>query len=83
MIHFKRNMSSFDRVSKFIVAVLLLSLFFVAGVRGFLGLIFLVVGLLFSFSSITSYCPLYKTSKLPIDYDLKNIINNKTLKKHY
>lgn len=64
MIKLKRNMSNFDRVARFIVALFLLSLFFVANFKGILGLLIIIPSCMFLFASITSFCPFYKSTNL-------------------
>ena len=64
MLKFRRNMNNFDRITRFIVAMLLLSLFFFGHVRGIFGAILLVVAFMFAFASITSFCPFYKSTNL-------------------
>ena len=64
MIKLKRNMNSFDRVTRFIVASLLLTLFFVGGVRGIFGILILITSALFLFASFTAFCPFYKSTNL-------------------
>ncbi|WP_405292283.1 DUF2892 domain-containing protein [Algibacter sp. Ld11] len=63
MIRLKKNMSNFDRLVRFIVAILLLSLFFLGEIRGILGIILIVVSFMFAFASITAFCPFYKSVK--------------------
>ncbi len=67
---FKRNMSDSDRIIRFIVAIVLLPIYFVAGVRGFWGIIILIVSTIFLLTSLSSFCPLYKAfSVKKFNYD--------------
>tara|TARA_R110002051_G_scaffold325679_1_gene430141 strand:- start:1412 stop:1633 length:222 start_codon:yes stop_codon:yes gene_type:complete len=61
MIKFKKNMSNFDRMARFIVSVLLLLLFFIGEIRGVFGVLLIIVSFMFSFASITAFCPFYKS----------------------
>lgn len=60
----KRNMNNFDRITRFIVALLLLSLYFFGNVNGYIGILIIVISSLFSFASITAFCPFYKSTNL-------------------
>lgn len=64
MSKLKRNMNDFDRITRFIVALLLLSIFFIGNVRGVLGTLLIAVSTMFVFASITSFCPFYKSTNL-------------------
>jgi hypothetical protein len=61
MIKLKKNMSNFDRLVRFIVAILLLSLFFLGEIRGIIGIVLIAISFMFAFASITAFCPFYKS----------------------
>jgi hypothetical protein len=55
----KVNMGSIDRTVRIIVAIVLATLYFTGTLTGTLGTIALVVGGIFIFTSVISFCPLY------------------------
>lgn len=55
----KVNMGSIDRTVRIIVAIVLATLYFTGTITGTLGTIALVVGGIFLFTSVISFCPLY------------------------
>tara|TARA_B100001109_G_C18864465_1_gene476152 strand:+ start:2803 stop:3006 length:204 start_codon:yes stop_codon:yes gene_type:complete len=55
----KSNMGSTDKVIRFILAAVFAVLYFTGTVSGTLGLILLILGGVFVFTSIISFCPLY------------------------
>jgi hypothetical protein len=59
----QRNMSDADRVIRVIVAALFAYLYFAGLVTGALGIILLVVGAVFLFTSVFAFCPLYSLFK--------------------
>ncbi|HOE34677.1 MAG: DUF2892 domain-containing protein [Chloroflexi bacterium] len=59
----KRNMSNLDRIIRAVVAALFAYLYFGGIVTGTLGIILLVLGAIFLFTSITGFCPLYALFK--------------------
>jgi len=74
MFKLKRNMSNFDRTIRFIVAIILLILFFIGEIRGVFGIFLIIVSTIFLFTSITAFCPLYHSTKIRtynIDEDLE------------
>lgn len=54
----KANMGSADKVIKVILAIVFGVLYFTAAVTGTAGIVLLVLGGVFLFTSFTSYCPL-------------------------
>lgn len=68
MSKIKPNMGSFDRLTRLIVAVLLLSIFFIGNVRGIIGILLIAVSTIYALTSIISFCPFYK----PIDFSIYN-----------
>jgi hypothetical protein len=59
----KRNMSNIDRIVRVIVAALFAYLYFGGIVTGGLGIVLVVLGAVFLFTSIVSFCPLYTLVK--------------------
>jgi hypothetical protein len=55
----KKNMGSFDRVFRTIIAVVVGVLYFLGVIPGTLGIILFVVAIVFLLTSIVSFCPLY------------------------
>ena len=55
----KKNMGSFDRVFRSIIALVVGVLYFSGIISGTLGLILFVVAIVFLLTSIISFCPLY------------------------
>jgi hypothetical protein len=55
----KTNMGSFDKAVRLLIAVLLVSLYFLGVVEGVLGTVALLVAAVFTLTSVISFCPLY------------------------
>ena len=55
----KKNMNSLDRVVRILLAVAFAVLYFTGTVTGTIGLVLLVLGGVFLFTALVSYCPLY------------------------
>jgi hypothetical protein len=55
----KKNIGSIDKIIRFIVAAVLVILYFTHVVTGTLGIILLVVAGVFVLTSLVSFCPLY------------------------
>ncbi|MDP1547735.1 MAG: DUF2892 domain-containing protein [Anaerolineales bacterium] len=60
----KRNLSDIDRIVRVIVAALFAYLYFGGIVTGALGIVLVVLGAVFLFTSVVSFCPLYSLFKL-------------------
>ena len=56
----KVNMSSADRIIRAIIAVIFAALYFTGTVPGTSGLVLTVVAVVFLFTSLVGYCPLYQ-----------------------
>ena len=56
----KANMGSLDKVLRIFMAIVFAILFITKTVEGTSGIILLVVGGIFLFTSIVSFCPLYQ-----------------------
>jgi hypothetical protein len=54
-------MSTSDSIIRFIVVIVLLSIFFIGNVRGVMGVLILLASMLFLFTSLTRFCPFYKS----------------------
>lgn len=55
----KKNMGSVDRIIRIILAAVFAVLYFTHTVSGTLGIVLLVLGGVFLFTSVISFCPLY------------------------
>ena len=55
----KKNMGSFDRIIRILIAVVIAVLYFTNVIGGTLGIILLIVGGIFLLTSFVSSCPLY------------------------
>jgi hypothetical protein len=55
----KKNMGSADKIIRFIVAAVLIALYFTGTLTGTLGIVGLVVAGIFVLTSLVSFCPLY------------------------
>jgi hypothetical protein len=60
----KRNMSDLDRIIRVVVAALFGYLYFGGIVTGTLGIVLVVLGVVFLFTSVVSFCPLYTIFKI-------------------
>lgn len=59
----KRNMSNTDRTARVVIAALFAYLYFSGTVVGTLGIVLVVLGAVFLFTSVTAFCPLYAPFK--------------------
>ncbi|MDE3236960.1 MAG: DUF2892 domain-containing protein [Bacteroidota bacterium] len=55
----KKNMGTADRVIRVILAIVFAVLYFTQTVTGTAGLVLLILGAVFLFTSVISFCPLY------------------------
>lgn len=55
----KKNMGSADRVTRLIIAAVLLILYFTNIISGTIGIIALVIAIVFALTSVVNFCPLY------------------------
>ncbi len=58
-----RNVASWDRILRVVLAALFAYLYFAGIVTGGFGLLLLVVGIVFAVTAIVGYCPLYAAVK--------------------
>lgn len=56
----KLNMNAADRIIRLIIAAIFATLYFTNTVTGTLGVILLVVAAIFTLTTITGFCPLYR-----------------------
>ncbi|GEM_PF-2208976 len=61
MITSKKNMNTLDRVSRFVIAAVLVALVIFGPVRGLLGFILIVMSFFFFVASFTGFCLFYKS----------------------
>jgi hypothetical protein len=54
------NMASWDRIVRFVVAVIFGYLFFTKMVSGVVGIVLLIIAIVFLLASFVGFCPLYK-----------------------
>ena len=55
----KKNMGSIDKTVRLLIAVILVTLYFLGVVEGVIGTVALVLAGIFMLTSIVSFCPLY------------------------
>lgn len=56
----KLNMNAADRIIRLIIAAIFATLYFTNTVTGTFGVILLVVAAIFTLTTITGFCPLYR-----------------------
>ncbi|MBX6379142.1 Protein of unknown function (DUF2892) [Thermoflavifilum aggregans] len=56
----KRNISTADRIIRFIVAIVLGILYFNHTVTGTWGVILLIIGIVLFITALVNFCPLYR-----------------------
>jgi hypothetical protein len=54
------NMASWDRIVRFVAAVIFGYLFFTKMVSGVVGIVLLIIAIVFLLTSFVGFCPLYK-----------------------
>ena len=55
----KKNMGNSDRIIRFIIAAIIVALYFTGTITGTLGIVLLVLAGVFLLTSFISFCPLY------------------------
>lgn len=55
----KKNMGSYDKLIRLAVAIILIILYYKGVLVGTLGIVALIVALVFTVTSLISFCPLY------------------------
>ena len=54
-----KNMGSIDRALRFIIAIILVTLYFTETVTGFWGIVLLFFAIATTFTGVSGFCPLY------------------------
>ena len=60
----KRNLSNTDRIIRVVLAAVFAYLYFGGIVTGTLGIVLVVLAVVFTFTAIVAFCPLYAPFKL-------------------
>lgn len=55
----KKNMSGLDRIVRLIVSAVFAALYFTGTVTGTVGIILVALAVIFTLTSIVSFCPIY------------------------
>jgi hypothetical protein len=55
----KKNMSFMDRIIRIIIAAVIAILYFTETITGTWGMVLLVLAVIFTLTSLVSFCPLY------------------------
>jgi len=55
----KKNMGSMDKLVRLLIAIVLIVLYYTNVLKDTLGIVALVVALIFTITSLISFCPLY------------------------
>jgi len=55
----KKNMGSYDKLIRLVLAIVLIVLYYTGVISGTIGIIGLVLALVFTVTSLISFCPLY------------------------
>jgi len=76
----KANVGSADRTIRLILALTLIVLFYTGIINGIVGILALIVALLLTFTSLTSFCPIYKLFNITTIFHKKN--RNENAKNH-
>ncbi|MCB0456408.1 MAG: DUF2892 domain-containing protein [Flavobacteriaceae bacterium] len=58
-MNLKKNMGTWDRAIRFVIAITILILYFTNIISGTLAVVLLLFAVATSFTGITGYCPLY------------------------
>jgi hypothetical protein len=56
----KKNMGSLDKLIRLMIAIVLIVLYYTNVLKDTLGIVALIVALVFTITSLISFCPLYK-----------------------
>lgn len=56
----KLNMNAADRIIRLLIAAVFAILYFTGTVTGTLGIVLLVVAAIFTLTTVTGFCPLYR-----------------------
>jgi len=55
----KKNVGTIDKVVRIVVAVVIAVLYFAGVIKGTLGIVLLVLGVVFLLTALINFCPLY------------------------
>lgn len=55
----KKNMGSADRITRVVIAAIIVALYFSGTVTGTLGIVLIALSVVFVLTSLVSFCPLY------------------------
>jgi hypothetical protein len=55
----KKNMGSADRISRVIIAAILISLYFTGTITGTVGILLIVLSVILILTSLIGFCPMY------------------------
>ncbi len=55
----KKNMSNTDRIIRLLIAAIFATLYFTHTIGGTIGLVLVVLAVVFTLTSLVSFCPLY------------------------
>ena len=55
----KKNMGVTDRITRIVIAAIIAALYFTNTITGTFGIVLLILGIIFLFTAIFRFCPLY------------------------
>lgn len=55
----KKNMGSADRITRVVIAAIIVALYFSGTITGTLGIVLIALSVVFVLTSLVSFCPLY------------------------
>ena len=58
-MNFSKNMGNFDRISRTIIALVIITLFYNNVISGTFGIVLIILSIVFIATSFMSFCPLY------------------------
>ena len=56
----KKNITGLERIVRLLLAAILIILFMTNIVKGVLGIVLLIIGVLLAITALMGYCPIYK-----------------------
>lgn len=67
----KKNMGTIDRIIRFVIAIVIISLYAAGTITGTLATILLIIAIVFALTGVFGFCPLYSllrigSSKKPV-----------------
>jgi hypothetical protein len=69
----KKNMGNIDKLARIIVAIIIGVLYYTGQISGTIAIILLIVGVIFTITSIVGVCPLYSIFGISTTKNDKNI----------